>query len=101
MKSVILSADGDRVIYSVPDIVAENLDEYCLKFCGEWLHTSPGAEKYRIRDNIVCYTESDFIDYLNTFIFPAEKSVFVKNLGPIYPEDDLPEEYKNYPYFNF
>lgn len=101
MKNVILSADGDRLIYSVPDAVADNLEEYCLEFCGKWLHTSPDAERYRISDNIVCYTEADFIDYLNRYIFPAEKSVLVKNLGPIDPEDELPEEYKYYPYFNF
>lgn len=32
MKRIILSNDGDSLIYSVPDIVAENLEKYCLKF---------------------------------------------------------------------
>ena len=45
MKSIILSADGDRVVYSVPDVVAENLDQYCIEFCDKWLHTSPYAKK--------------------------------------------------------
>lgn len=35
MKEVILSADGDSVVYLVPAAVAENLEEYCLKFCSE------------------------------------------------------------------
>lgn len=30
MKLVILSADGDSVVYSVPDIVADHLEDYCL-----------------------------------------------------------------------
>ena len=29
MKNVIISADGDRIVYSVPNIVADNLTEYC------------------------------------------------------------------------
>ena len=33
MKKVILSADGDSVIYSVPDEVADNLDKFCIEFC--------------------------------------------------------------------
>ena len=61
MKDVILSADGDRVVYLVPDAVADNLDEYCLEFCSDWLRNSPDAERYRVGAG-VCYTESDSID---------------------------------------
>ncbi len=68
MKNVILSADGDRVVYSVPDDVADNLDRYCNQFCNEWLHTSPNAKKYRVED-VVCYNEADFIDYLNKWVY--------------------------------
>ena len=100
MKNVILSADGDSIIYSVPDAVADNLEKYCIEFCGEWLHKSPDAEKYRI-GNIVCYTEADFINYLNKYIFPEEKSVLVKNIGWTNLGKDIPEQYKNCPYFNF
>ena len=64
MKHVILSADGDRVLYLVSDLVADNLEKYCLEFSNHWLHHSPHAEKYRIR-GVVCYSEGDFIDYLN------------------------------------
>ena len=32
MKHVILSADGDQYLYSVPDPVAEHLDRFCMEF---------------------------------------------------------------------
>lgn len=32
MKEVILSADGDSIVYLVPDEVADNLIEYCMEF---------------------------------------------------------------------
>ena len=32
MKNVILSADGDQFLYSVPDPVAEHLEKYCMEF---------------------------------------------------------------------
>ena len=32
MKEVILSADGDSIVYLVPDKVADNLIEYCMEF---------------------------------------------------------------------
>ncbi len=95
MKEIILSADGECMLYFVPDDVADNLDEYCLQFCHEWLNTSPDAEKYRFGAGF-CYNEADFIDYLNEYIFPEQKSIFVKNIGWA-----IPNKYKNIPYFNF
>lgn len=100
MKEVILSADGDNILYLAPDDVAENLEEYCLKFCSDWLWNSPDAEKYRV-GNGICYTEADFIEYLNTYIFPDYKSKMIKNLGWTDLGETLPEEYKDHPYFNF
>ena len=100
MKEVILSADGDSILYLVPDDVAENLEEYCLKFCSDWLWNSPDAEKYRFGIG-VCYTEADFIDYLNTYIFPDHESIMIKDLGWTDLGKNLPEEYKDCPYFNF
>ena len=67
MKNVIISADGDRMVYSVPNIVADNLTEYCIEFCHRWLRTSSHAKKYRINGGL-CYNERDFIEYLNRFI---------------------------------
>lgn len=100
MKEVILSADGDSVVFSVPDVVAENLREYCMEFCDKWLHNSPDAAKYRINEG-VCFTEADFIEYLNLYVFPEEKSVLVKNLGWTNGKKKLPDQYKYLPYFNF
>ena len=100
MKEIILSADGDSIVYLVPDEVADNLDEYCHEFDSVWLWTSPDAERYRV-DGGVCYTEADFIDYLNEYVFPTQKSVFVRNLGWTEFGEDLPIEYQNHPYFNF
>ena len=100
MKEVILSADGDSVVYAVPDIVAENLMKYCMDFCTGWLHNSPDAEKYRIGGG-VSYTEADFIEYLNRFVFPHEKSKLVMNLGWTDLGKNLPAKYSHYPYFNF
>ena len=60
MKNVILSADGDSIVYSVPDEVADNLREYCLRFTKQI--------------NSKCYTEADFIEWLNQECFPNQKS---------------------------
>ena len=100
MKEVILSADGDSFVYRVPDIVAENLSDYCIGFCDRWMKTSPDAKKYKIKGGY-CFTEADFIDYLNQYVFPNEKSVLVKNLGDTHQGKKLPSEYKNHPNFNF
>lgn len=80
MKEIIISADGDCIVYLVPDAVANDLDKYCMDFCGKWMRTSPDAKKYKI-NGVYCYNEADFIDYLNEYVFPDRKSVFVKNLG--------------------
>lgn len=101
MKQVILSADSESMVYSVPDDVADNLEKYCLEFCNNWLRKSPDAKKYRIRECVVSYTEEDFIDYLNQYVYPHEKSVPIKNLGWTDFGKNLPEEYKGCPYFNF
>ena len=104
MKRVILSADGDSVVYSVPDAVADHLEKYCEQFCSGWLWDSPQAEKYR-KDfggyQGVSFNEADFIEYLNKYRFPDTPSVFVENLGWTSLGEDLPEAYRDLPYFNF
>ena len=101
MKEVILSADGDLTVYSVPEAVAEHLEKYCLDFCYRLQNTSLG-EKYKNKDGVYCYTEADFIEYLNQHVFPREKSVPVKNLGPsVWWGVELPDEYRGLPWFNF
>ena len=69
MKEVILSADGDSIVYPVPAAVADNLEAYCLQFCSDWLRNSHDAAGYRVRE-AVSYTEDDFIEYLNDHVFP-------------------------------
>ena len=100
MKEVIISADGDSIVYLVPDAVANNLSTYCITFCDKWMRTSPDAKKYKIKGGY-CFNEADFIDYLNKYVFPEQKSVFIKNLGWTDLGENLPTEYKNLPYFNF
>lgn len=100
MKEVILSADGDSLVYLVPDAVAENLSRHCIEFCDHWMKSSPDAKKYKIKGGY-CFNEADFIDYLNRYVFPDERSVLVKNLGDTNLGKKLPAAYKNHPYFNF
>lgn len=97
MKNVILGSDYDRVIFSVPDEVADNLSDYCMGFL-EWIYNSPEAEKYRTGDG-VAYSECDFIDYLNDYKFTNEKSNFIEVLEC--EPDEMPVEYEEYPIFVF
>lgn len=101
MKNVILSADCELKVYSVPDEVAGNLRGYCLEFI-KWLNTNPNGQKYYIEKlGGFAFDESDFIEYLNTYKFSDERSVFVENLGRIHSKKDIPEHCKKYKKFNF
>ena len=100
MKPIVISADGNRKVYLVPDKVADNLSKYCIRFCTKWLPRNPHAKKYRIH-GMLCYNEEDFIAYLNTWAFPNEPSVFVENLGWIDFQEKLPAPYTDCPQFNF
>ncbi len=101
MKNVILSADVDYFVYSVPDIVEENLLDYCLEF-EKWLH-SPYGKQYCLEiynDKNICRLPDDFIVWLNKNKFPDQPSFFVENLGNICWKD-IPERCKEYQDFNF
>ena len=104
MKKVLLSADSEISVFSVPDTVADNLEKYCLEFCEHWLYESPYAEKYRVKKSGktvgVCYSEMDFIDYLNQCVCD-EQSVLVETLTGVVSKADLPKEYSKLPYFGF
>lgn len=103
MRNVLLSADGEISVYSVPNEVAEHLDRYCLEFCSNWLYESPDADKYCIKIGAgfgVCYTEKDFIDYLNQYIC-EEQSVLVETLSEVYSPNEAPMQYRGLPWFNF
>lgn len=103
MKNILLSADSEISVFAVPDKVADNLKQYCLEFCCNWLYKSPDAAKYRVKIGKVIgvsYTEKDFIEYLNQYIC-KEPSVLITTLANVYDENKLPKEYIGLPYFNF
>ncbi len=100
MKNVVLSADGERHVYSVPNAVADNLEEYCNFFCNEWLRNSVDAKKYRKKSGLM-YNQQDFIIYLNSYVFPNKLSKYIESLGFINFGDTLSEKYKDTPQFNF
>ncbi|MCL2495245.1 MAG: hypothetical protein FWE98_06270 [Oscillospiraceae bacterium] len=103
MKHVLLSADGYPSVYSVPDIVADNLEMYCLDFCERWLRESPDAAEYRV-DLGACigfrFNEEDFVKYLNKWIFPDQPSILVETLE-IGPKEKIPQKYEDCEWFNF
>lgn len=102
MKEVVLSHGSEAMLYLVPDPVAEQLDEYCSAFACHWLWESPHAERYRKMVNgirCIVYGVPDFIEYLNTWVYPNQPSSLVGMLGCDCHE--LPEQYKDYPQFNF
>ena len=96
MKQVLLSADGEISVYCVPDAVADDLETYCLEFSCHWLHESPDAARYRVKRGsavVVCYTEKDFIEYLNRYIC-TDPSSLVTTLHNVYCKEELPEKYR-------
>lgn len=102
MKNVILSHDDKVRLYSVPDEVADNLDKYCWEFAANWIWKNPNGAKLlqEIRgQKVAIYGSTDFIDYLNEWIFPQQKSVLIEKLN--YYDYELPEKYKDYPQYNF
>ena len=85
MTNVLLSADGDVKVYSVPGVVAKNLETICMEF------SSKGG----------CFDETDFIEWLNKYKYPHEKSLYVENIGWCQDEKDIPLKYRECKWFNF
>lgn len=100
MKKVILGSSNTSGIYLVPDSVADNLGQYCVEFRDSWLWKSPDAGRYRSRDGLR-YDESDFIDYLNQYVFTDENSRFIQDISEINFRKKLPKEYEKLPCFLF
>ena len=100
MKNVLLSHDDKISVYSVPDVVAEKLNEYCSEFADKWLWTSPHAEKYKTNIG-VCYGAQDFIDYLNEWVLPDTPSILIETLDNVWNVSDAPEIYRKCKWFNF
>lgn len=100
MKHIILSADADRYVYTVPNVVADHLYDYCMQFI-DWLRDAPEADQYRRISKggslYLAYNEEDFISYLNQWVFPDEPSSMVENIG----FHKIPPQYKGCPKFNF
>ena len=103
MKHVLLSADGPIRVYSVPDEVAADLYEWADRF-RDWMQNAPEASCYRTvfpSGTIgLCFTEEDFIQYLNNVAFPEQPSSLLEELGWANPLH-LDEPYRSYPRYNF
>ena len=101
MKEVILSHDSELKIYLIPDAVADDLDRYCWDFAANWVWHGPENKKF-LKDFGhgqlgAVFGAPDFIDYLNRWAFPEQPSSLVKELDCY----EVPEAYKDYPYYNF
>ena len=103
MKKVLLSHDGKMKMYLVPDDVADNLKKYCMDFGFDWILNDPNAQKLRVTTPSgeigYMFGAQDFIDYLNDFIFPDQKSELIAEMD--FYDYEIPEEYNDIPWFNF
>lgn len=103
MAEVILSHDSEAMLYSVPAEVAADLEKYCWDFGANWVWHGPEngryLKKFGEKQIGAVFGAQDFIDYLNEWAFPDRESKLIKGLGCY--DYELPEEYKNYPQYNF
>lgn len=103
MKKGLLSDDGKMKMYLVPDDVADNLQKYCMDFGFDWLLNDPHAQKFRVTTPSgkigYMFDAQDFIDYLNDFIFPSQKSMLIGEMD--FYDYEISKEYKDIPWFNF
>jgi len=97
MKQVILSADGDQYLYSVPDPVAEHLSRFCMEFL-RWMQDNP-VGYWDGRGYM--FTEADFIDWLNENRFPGQRSQLLEDLGDWDLQEKIFAEHPDIPHFNF
>ncbi len=102
MKEVILSADGNLSLYLVPAEVADNLADICNEFASNYVwHGGKSGKFLKLYEEqyVAFFTEVDFIEYLNTELYPQKKSIKLKTLGSF--DDGVPEDYKHLPWYNF
>lgn len=85
MGKLMLSADGDIMLYEVSKQILDQFDDLLEQFF-DWKETN-------------CYTEQLFVKFLQNRC-GNESIKFVKNLG-CFPADKIPEEYANIKWFNF
>ncbi len=81
MKNLLLSADGDIMLYEVEEKILSDLEALIEEFY-IWKKTS-------------CFNEQLFVKFLQQK-FGNEAIRFIKNLGY-----KIPEEFKNVKWFNF
>ena len=86
-------------VYSVPDKIANNLEDACWYFSSIWIFDSPQSERF-IRNGVACYNDKDFIDYLNSWEMPEFNSVLIKTLEAI-EVLGIAEIYKDCPRHSF
>lgn len=100
MKYIRLSADGPVIcLFKVPDSVAENLSNYCLefenRFDSEPKYENKRRNGYNPVNEFINYLVSEVntqwlheIELVNTYIWGLD-------------DEDISEEYRNSPWFNF
>ncbi len=102
MKEVILGADGELSLYSVPADVADNLASVCNNFASEYVwHGEKSGKFLKLygEQYVAVFTEEDFIEYLSTVLYPERPSKKLKTLGSF--DDGVPKEYRSVPRYNF
>ena len=103
MEDVLLSHDSGMMLCRVPSEVAHNLDSFCLDFASSWVWHGPENGRFLrpFGEEMVgaVFGTADFIDYLNRWIFPEERSRIIRELGCF--ADEPPAEYVDLPRYNF
>ena len=103
MKEVVLSADGDLSLYLVPADVADNLATVANEFASNYVwHGEKSGKFLKLcgEQYGAVFDETDFIEYLNTVLYPDKPSIKLKTFQAA-DDEDVPEEYRKYPYYNF
>jgi len=103
MKEVVLSADGDLSLYLVPADVADNLATVANEFAFNYVwHGEKSGKFLKLcgEQYGAVFDETDFIEYLNTVLYPNKPSIKIKTFQAA-DDEDVPEEYRKYPHYNF
>ena len=103
MKEVVLSADGDLSLYLVPADVADNLATVANEFAFNYVWHGEKSGKFLQlcgEQYGAVFDETDFIEYLNTVLYPDKPSKKIKTFQAT-DDEEMPEEYRKYPYHNF
>ena len=102
MKEVILSTDG-VTLYLVPADVADNLATVANEFAFNYVWRGKKSGKFLKlcgEQYAAFFNEEDFIEYLNMVLYPDKPSKKLKTFQ-VADDEEVPEEYKEIPYYNF